>query len=354
MFQLQFEDQVFKFSTNFQPSREDLPDFVQEALSFCLAWMEGKSEFTQQTSGSTGAPKKIQITRNQMESSAKATGDFFKILPEDKLLCCLNTSYIAGKMMLVRAMVWNCPIRLVAPSSKPLEDLEENFDFVAMVPLQVETSISNSISLKKLQKIKHLIIGGAPISSGLHQEIAENQLHAWQTYGMTETVSHVALAKINTGELIYEALPQVKLGQDERGALWVKAEMSQNQKVQTNDIVALISQSSFQWLGRADFAINSGGIKIFPEALEKKVESQIRSYFPGSRYFFFGKKDNKLGERLILILEAEKEEKNAALLMENLKTTLDRYENPKEIYFSSKFSMTESGKINRKQTFERL
>ena len=354
MFLLQFEDQVFTSLADFRFQRKDLPDFVQEALSFCGNWIEGKSEFTQQTSGSTGTPKKIQISRSQMESSALSTGKFFQIQHKAQLLCCLNTAYIAGKMMLVRAMVWDCPIRLVPPSSNPLGGLEENFDFVAMVPLQVETSISNAESFKKLQKIRHLIIGGAPISLALQLDIVKNRLNAWQSYGMTETVSHIALAKIGKEELLYEVLPQVKIGQDERGALWVNAEMSQNQQVQTNDLVKFITETSFQWLGRADFVINSGGVKIFPEHLERESESIIHSFFPNCRFFYFGEKDNKLGEKVVLILETERNTEKSALLMDQLKQTLNRFECPKAIYFCPEFSMTENGKISRKATSEKL
>ncbi|WP_051287268.1 AMP-binding protein [Algoriphagus mannitolivorans] len=354
MFQLQFENQIFKSRADFKSNVDHLPPFVQEAINFCTEWMEGKHDFSQQTSGSTGTPKIISITRAQMESSAKATRDFFQINSSDKLLCCLNTGFIAGKMMLVRAMIWNCPIRIVAPSSNPLEELSDEFDFVAMVPLQVESCMLSSQSLYKIRKIKNLIIGGAPISSKLQAEILSNRLNAWQTYGMTETVSHIALAKIERGDLSYQALPNVKIGQDERGALWVSAEMSKNQKIQTNDLVKLNSDHSFQWLGRADFVINSGGIKIFPEILEQRAESSINTIFPGSRFFFFGEKDNKLGEKVVLILEAEKNMEKSNLLLDRLKSILGRYESPKEIYFCPEFSRTENGKINRKSTFERI
>lgn len=352
MFQLHFENQVLSTSGDFELNWEHLPPFPKEAIQFCKEWMEGKEEFTQMTSGSTGTPKIIRISRSQMEASARATGAFFKTNSDSKLLCCLNTGYIAGKMMLVRAMVWDCPIWLKDPSSDDL--LASHFDFVAMVPLQIEKILNQPDGPEKLKLVQNLIIGGAPISEKLKQEIIKNQILAWQTFGMTETVSHVALAKIEKDELTYHGLQGVEMGQDERGALWVKAEMSKNEKVQTNDLVQFLSPTTFHWLGRVDFVINSGGIKLFPEILEKKSESLIHTFFPDSRFFFIGKKDEKLGEKLVLIIEAEENKLSGSQLIIQLKSLLGTYESPKEILFTPKFTETENGKINRKMTFENL
>jgi o-succinylbenzoate---CoA ligase len=357
MFQLHFNNQNFQRKEDFEIENKGFPDFVETAFTFCKAWLSGLEIFIQQTSGSTGSPKKMELMRAQMLASAQATGDFFGTNPETRLLCCLNPQYIAGKMMLVRAMVWECPIWLVEPKSNPFQDLPKDFslDFIAMVPLQVETCLEDFQTLVKLKKVSNLIIGGAPISEKLKISLLNNLIPAWQTYGMTETVSHIALAKIGTGDLHYQTLPGVEIGQDSREALWVKSPMSGTDKIQTNDLVKITSKTSFHWLGRADFVINSGGIKLHPELLEQKSESLIREFFPDSRFFFFGEKDEILGEKLVLILEKnEPNEELAKLLQERMKSRLGNFETPKKICFLPSFIETESGKINRLMTLQQL
>jgi o-succinylbenzoate---CoA ligase len=354
MFRLHFENQVFSKAVDFEVNQEGFPDFARAAFSFCKDWLNGEQTFTQSTSGSTGAPKQISISRQQMEASAKGTGDFFKTDFNSRLLCGLNPAYIAGKMMLVRAMVWDCEIHLVEPSSNPLQNVEGEFDFVAMVPLQVQSCLADEKSLEKLRTINNLIIGGAPISVKLKDDLAKNGIKAYQTFGMTETVSHIALAEIKSDELLYHALARVEIGQDSRGALWIKSEMSGSDPIQTNDLIELRSETSFVWKGRADFMVNSGGIKLFPELIEHKAERVLDEIFPGISYFLIGEKDELLGEKLVLILETTESSSRVKILKERLSDVLGKYELPKKIYFSPKFARTESGKINRLKTFNTL
>ncbi|MDI1322391.1 MAG: AMP-binding protein [Algoriphagus sp.] len=357
MFQLRIGQNTFQNPEDFFGDMEGFSDLEQAAIAFCNAWIAGNETFYQQSSGSTGNPKTIELHRNQMIASANATGDFFNVDESTRLLCCLNPSYIAGKMMLVRAMVWNCQIELVEPSSNPLLEISEYKlpDFVAMVPLQVQTILEDSNSLEKLRKIRHIIIGGAPLSENLKTLLVSNGIRAFQTYGMTETVSHISLARIETGNLVYQALKNVEIGQDNRGALWVKSAMSGLERVQTNDLVDLKSENSFCWLGRADFVINSGGVKIHPELLETKSESTIAGFFPNSAYFFFGLKDPKLGDKLALFIQTdEKDSEKAGLLQTELKLKLDRFEVPKEIHLIPKFEITSSGKLDRIKTVKLL
>lgn len=354
MFQLHFDNQAFRDPSDFERDLEALPDFAKVAFTFCHAWLSGAKTFVQQTSGSTGVPKKIEVTREQMLASALATGAFFNTNQTSQLLCCLSPEYIAGKMMLVRAMAWGCPIWLVEPSGNPLDAIGFVPDFVAMVPLQVEKALENPESLATLQRVKQLIIGGVSISKKLKSELIDNSIKAWQSYGMTETVSHIALAKITNGDLLYQTLPGVEIGQDERGALWVKSPMSGSEKIQTTDLVELNSEKSFFWLGRADFVVNSGGIKLHPELLEQRAEPVIQEFFPGSKFFYFGELDEKLGQKLVLILETEPDFEKSKILTAALVNNLSRFEVPKEVYFSAKFVLTPNGKINRRKTFENL
>ena len=352
MFQLRYQSYHYSKSQSL-PNLEELPEFAQVAFAFCRDWLDGKDSFVQMTSGSTGTPKLQEITRQQMEASASATGAFFGVDSEFKLLCCLNPAYIAGKMMLVRALVWNCEITLVEPNADPLATQEVPFDLVAMVPLQVETSLSSRSSLEKLKSIQTLLIGGAPLSDSLQMSLHQEGIAAWQSFGMTETVSHIALAKIGEGELVYQALPGVAIGINEQDCLWIQSPMSGIERIQTNDNIELRSKNTFTWLGRADFVVNSGGIKLFPEQLEKKISALMTDSYPGVPYFFFGEADERLGQRLVLYVEGEQSALILEVLEEELKKFLGKFEIPKQIYLLSSFKYTPSGKINRPETAKR-
>jgi O-succinylbenzoic acid--CoA ligase len=350
MFQLRYQTHHLSRTQSALPDLEELPEFAQEAFTFCKDWLAGKDRFMQATSGSTGTPKLQEITRQQLVASASATAAFFGVNSEFKLLCCLNPAYIAGKMMLVRALVWDCEITLVEPNADPLASQEEPFDLVAMVPLQVEASLSSPSSLEKLRSIQTVLIGGAPLSDSLQMALSKEGIAAWQTFGMTETVSHIALAPVGTGELIYEALLGVEIGVSENQCLWIQSPMSGAEKIETNDSIELRSKNSFVWLGRADFMVNSGGIKLFPEQLEKKINAWMSERYPGVPYFFFGEADDRLGHRLVLYVEGEASQFNLEALEEGLKKLLGKFEVPKKINLLPKFTYTETGKINRPVT----
>ncbi|WP_215222946.1 AMP-binding protein [Echinicola shivajiensis] len=333
----------------------ELSDYYHQSLIFCREWLNDKENFELQTSGSTGKPKKIAVSRHQMECSAKATGDFFNIKKGQHLLCCLNTAMIAGKMMLVRAMEWNCNLHLIEPSGNPLEKLFDQvaFNFVAMVPSQVENSLKTPKALERLQSIQHLIIGGAPISEELKNRIAKLGISAYQTYGMTETVSHIALAPLilNT-KLIYQTLPGVEIDQDTEGKLIINAPMALN-KLHTNDLVQILNDRQFIWKGRADFTINSGGVKLQPEEIERKLSYVINNSFPDARYFVTGEPHPKWGEQVVLLIESERPKTELFQeLSQKVKSHLTKYENPKKIYFTYNFIETTSGKINRIKSLE--
>src|SRR5690554_6037664 len=205
----------------FQQIREnkwpEQASYYQASLAFCNEWLNGKQSFELQSSGSTGTPKTIEVSRAQMSSSAKATGVFFGIRPEANLLCCLNTAMIAGKMMLVRAMEWDSILYIVEPQSNPLLSIDpvQQFVFATMVPLQLETCLHDAHTAQMLTHIVHLLIGGAPIADSLRHKAALLPGNLYQTYGMTETVSHIALANLKAdGALIYELLPGVACRQD--------------------------------------------------------------------------------------------------------------------------------------------
>lgn len=306
---------------------------------FLMNWLDENDHVIVKTSGSTGVPKSIKLDKQAMMNSAIATGRFFKLKPGDSALQCLPSSYIAGKMMLVRAMVLGLKIDIVSPTSKPLENTEKHYDFCAMVPLQLENSF------EKLHQIKTLIVGGAAVSQRLYENILKSSCAIYETYGMTETITHIAVKPINTNELPnFKTLPDVKIRQDERQCLVIDALHVNVQDLKTNDVAELISETEFQLLGRHDNVINTGGVKVFPEQIEAKLNTEIQE-----RFFIASQPDDVLGQKVILVLESLQNNLNS-----NAFNRLEKFEKPKEIYTIAKFLETSSGKIQRQKTLDAI
>lgn len=308
-------------------------DFEKPVGDFLLDWFDSKSYIEMETSGTTGAPKTISVSKQAMVDSALATGNFFDLQPGNTALQCLPVKYVAGKMMLVRAMILGLDLEFVAPSSHPLHNNEINFDFVAMVPLQAQNSIA------ELKKVKKMIIGGAAVNKLLEKQLLKLPIQGYETYGMTETITHIAARKI--GEKAFTVLPNVTISYDERNCLVIHAPRISPEVILTNDIVELVNENQFIFLGRMDNVINSGGIKLIPEQIEEKLASKISQQF-----FIASKPDNELGEKVVLVVEGEKQNFD-----DSTYEGLDKYEKPKEVVFIPKFTQTASGKIMRKETF---
>ncbi len=311
-------------------------DFEKPAGEFILDWFDDELYVKIQTSGTTGTPKIIQVEKQAMVNSALATGEFFGLHAGDKALNCLPTKYIAGKMMLVRAFILGLDMDFIAPSSQPLIGNKKQYDFVAMVPLQVENSI------EQLHQIATLIVGGVKMNPILEEKLKNTECQVYETYSMTETVTHIAAKRV--GERAFTILPNIKIAQDDRNCLILSAPNLNVDKIVTNDVVELISDTQFVWLGRQDNVVNSGGIKLFPEQIESKLSGKI-----DRRFFVAGVPDEKLGEKLILIIEG-----NAFDVAPFLFEALGPYEKPKEIKFVSHFPETETGKIKRKAIIDLL
>lgn len=306
-------------------------DYLKDTGAFLKDWFNQDSFIVVKTSGTTGKSKDIKIEKAAMINSAVATGSFFNLSENTIALCCLSTKYIAGKMMLVRAMVLGWELDVIEPSSNPLREVSKIYDFVAMVPLQVENS------LNKLNKVKTLLIGGAPLNQQLASKLIALNCNTYESYSMTETVTHVALKKV--GSNAFKILQNVKIDVDDRGCLVVFAPQLNPEKLVTNDVVDLISNGEFIWKGRIDNVVNSGGIKLFPEQIEEKLITKIEN-----RFFVAGLPDKVFGEKLVLFIEGDKYEIDDSIFDE-----LDKYEKPKEIFFIDKFQETETGKIKRKE-----
>lgn len=303
---------------------------------FILDWFDEKEYIEMTTSGTTGAPKKIQVNKQAMVNSALATGDFFDLMPGNKVLHCLPAQYVAGKMMFVRAFILGLDVDFVEPTSTPLERNDETYDFAAMVPLQAQHS------LEKLKQVKKLIIGGAKVSSALANELQQVPSAIFETYGMTETITHIAAKRV--GEEAFHVLPGITVAEDERHCLVVTAPNITDEAVVTNDVVKILNESEFIWLGRMDNVINSGGVKLFPEQIEEKLSHKIER-----RFFIASQENEELGEKLVLAIEGD-----PYIIDDAAFGDLGKYEKPKVVLFIPKFLETPTGKVLRKESLSSL
>lgn len=311
-------------------------DFEKPVGDFLLDWFDTKSYIEMKTSGSTGTPKTIRVDKQAMVNSAMATGDFFDLRSGNRALQCLPVKYVAGKMMLIRAIILGLDLDYVEPTSHPMKDLDDmNYDFVAMVPLQAKNS------LEELKQVKKLIVGGSLISPSLEKKLMKLPTEVYETYGMTETVTHIAAKRV--GEKVFTVLPGVTISYDDRNCLVIHApKIIADETVVTNDLVELVNENQFKFLGRIDNVINSGGVKIIPEQVEYKLSGLINH-----RYFIAPKEDAELGQKVVLVVEGEAFEIDKAIF-----DVLDKYEKPKEILFVPKFKETENGKFLRKESLK--
>lgn len=312
---------------------------------FLMDWLSPHDSLIVRTSGSTGTPKNITLSKQAMVNSALATGAYFGLKEKDTLLLCLSASNIAAKMMLVRAMVLGLSLDHIAPSSTPLSGLLKSYDFCSMVPFQLEKSLNN------ISKIKLLLVGGAPVSEELRAKLQNMSTQIYETYGMTETCSHIAARPLNlpfTTEdkrtsASFQTLPEITVSQDSRNCLQIHAPALGIDSISTNDVVNLVSDTEFEWVGRWDNVVNSGGVKLFPEQIEKKLRPVIEGSF-----MVTGIPDKELGEKLVLIVEGKVNKTSLRSGIEGL-DTLKKYENPKEIYEFENFIRSENGKLLRNE-----
>lgn len=320
--------------------------FEERIGSFILDWIKPGETIEVKTSGSTGTPKKIKIKKEHMINSALATSKFFDLPEKTTALMCLPADFIAGKMMLVRAMILGWHLDLIPPSSNPLDQVFKRYDFCAMTPFQLDNSIG------RLHLIQKLIVGGGAVSPRLQKMVRGLETRVFETYGMTETVTHIAAKRLNPKKKKkqprpFKVLPNINISQDERGCLVIKAPKLADEPIITNDIVEILTYKKFIWKGRIDNMINSGGVKLFPEEIEQKLEKII-----DRRLFVTSMPDDALGEKLVLFVESDFSEEILNDLQERISKlkSLDKYEIPKKIYLIEKFEQTPNGKIHRENT----
>lgn len=316
----------------------EISDFLEE-------WGNKELSISVKTSGSTGKPKLIHLRKSDMIASAELTGEYFNLKNAQTALLCLPVKYIAGKMMLVRAMVLGLDLISVEPSSNPIIDCIQPISFAAMTPMQVTTVLNQSPD--KLNLIEQLIIGGAPVDSILEAKLQEVNARCYSTYGMTESITHIAAKRLNgkNKSTYFEALPNITFQLNKDDCLVINTPHLSTSTITTNDISELINKQSFKWTGRLNNVVNSGGIKLHPEELEKKVSD----LFGNTRFFFSSLPDESLGERLVLVIELQN---NISDLESILGRILDLFEMPKTIFYTDSFLETKTRKIDRKKTLE--
>lgn len=313
-------------------------DYLQQIERLEKQWFSNDLNFLVQTSGSTGAPKTISLEKEHMRNSALATLNFLEIEQGAKALLCLPIDKIGGIMMFVRAAQANLDLTIIEPSARPFDSLkpEETFALSAMVPLQI------SHSLTDIERAGKLIAGGGPLSTILLEQIAQTKGQLWHSYGMTETISHIALRQISPNlKPAFKLLPGVNISVNENQCLRIDAPAIGVHSLQTKDIVDLLDEEHFLWKGRLDNVVLSGGLKLYPEELEQKIMLDVNFILAGSH-------SARLGEQLILLIESE-EELNEATLTTALQE-LNRLEKPKKVYYLPRFAYTSNGKIKRAET----
>jgi O-succinylbenzoic acid--CoA ligase len=291
------EDWILQAETNLR--KKNVEKWEIAIYSFIKEWYSQSKSIKINTSGSTGAPKMIEVSREMMEISAQKTIEYFQLKKGNIALLCLSADYIAGKMMIVRAICGKMKLVCVKPSSRPLIELNDRkFDFVAMVPLQVKTMIDEG---ERFSQINHLLIGGGAISLGLQKKLQQVDCRVYESYGMTETVSHIALRKINGTEKqnAFYPLQGVEIQLNKKKCIVISAKDLLGEKVLvTHDLGEMFDDGSFLINGRLDNIINSGGIKVCPERAEALISSCVDGEFLISSCV-----DERLGECLVLVSE---------------------------------------------------
>ncbi|MCI7580397.1 MAG: AMP-binding protein [Prevotella sp.] len=311
---------------------------------FLAQWNDTSDVIEVHTSGSTGKPKRLLVEKQRMVNSARITCDFLGLKEGDSALLCMPLDYIAGKMVVVRSLVSHLHLISVMPSSHPLKDITQPIDFAAMVPLQVYSSLQEPAERERLMSIRHLIIGGGAIDDSLESQLQQFPNAVWSTYGMTETLSHIALRRISgeNSSLWYSPLDGVDVSLSSDSCLEIYAPQVNPEKLHTNDIAELRTlpdgSKEFRILGRKDNVIDSGGIKIQAEEVERLLRPHLSCGFIITKV-----SDARLGEAVTLLVESDDVDNILAVC----KHVLPRHWVPRHIFPESHIPITETGKPAR-------
>lgn len=336
------------FSSNQVPLFFTKNSIYKKLYLFLNEWFSPNNTISLYTSGSTGKPKEVVVHKSHMLQSAAMTCRFFNLNKNDKALLCLSTDYIAGKMMIVRAIYSGMNLYPVEVSGNPLLSYNSTaicFDFAAMIPLQVYNSLSTTTEKSRLSMIKNIIIGGGSIDSDLEQALKDFPNSIYSTYGMTETLSHIGLRKINgkDASLYYKPLEGVNIKISEDQTLIINAPHISDDILKTNDIAEIRSDGSFRILGRIDNTINTGGVKVQIEELEQQLLPYLKRNFAITSI-----PHPKLGEAIVVLIEPFNKQNNIDEINKEAFNTIPLYHQPKYVFTISAIPMTDSGKKDRK------
>ncbi len=336
----------FDFLLSLEKRNGRLEQDWERELRMTLAGFYAHGNLAATTSGTTGPPKRFTISKRDLAMSARLTGATFNVLPGHRVLHCLPAQYIAGKMMLVRAFVLGLDIHFIDPRGSVLDNLKvpDRFTFTAMVPLQLHRAIQEDRARVERQ-FETILLGGGPVSNALLEDIRTLDARVFQSFGSTETVTHVAIRRINgpSPEEHFTALGGCHFARDPRGCLVVYTPHLSTKQHVTNDLVELIDDTRFRWLGRIDHVILSGGKKIFPEQLEAKTAGLIP--YP---HYFTHVPDPALGQAVMLVLETElPQEQVLPEVMEKVMAALHPHEWPRRVQALRRIQRTGSGKMIR-------
>lgn len=310
------------------------------------------TSLTFSTSGSTGTPKQITVQKYHLQASAKTTVSFLQIAQRSNTLLCLPAQKVGGAMVIIRAIVRGLNLICIKPTSTPLEHIRNiEIHFASFTPMQFFSVTQNATHFDTAEKIGTVLLGGSEVSNVLFSKTKYMRNRVYATYGMTETLSHIALRKIShTPDSFFQPMPGVTLTTDAENALIIDAPHIGVRHLPTHDLVNLYPNQTFEWVGRKDNIINSGGIKIIPETLESKLASIIQSPF-----FIAGIADEKTGEKPVLVVEKNGlnyDERIVGSWQHYMHLNLMVYEIPRTMLFVEKFLRTETGKVNRKETLK--
>jgi len=314
----------------------------KDVYEFLLDWFLDTDSFKIKTSGTTGTPKTQVFNRKSLIKSAQITLNWFNLTQSETLLMCLPVHFVAGKMMLVRAMVGRMNLVVTEPTSSPLESLNTKIDFAAFTPHQIQNILSKTP--EKLSFIKKIILGGSPVDSNLEGKLALCDAQVFETFGMSETLTHIATRKINGSDKSsnFKVVDGFSINVDTEGKLIISADHIPDSPLHTTDIIEIINNRTFKWIARSNDVINSGGIKLFPSAIEKK----IRKVFSERKFYIAKRNDRELGEIAILCIEGDEfEDSSIKELDSKLNSVLEKFERPKRIEFVKEFSRNKNGKI---------
>ena len=323
----------------------DNQELKTKVLAFIDEWYSDDTFIISQTSGSTGKPKTIKLLKKHLKASAQMTGEYFKFEEGQNILLSLSVDTIGGKMIIIRSLEFKMQLIISDVVKNPLLNLHEHIAFVSLVPYQLISILEESP--EKLSLIDNILLGGAPVSKSLTNKIQNFPMNFHESYGMTETMSHVAIKNLKDPIPNFIALENISFTTS-NDSLIIHAPHLGIEALETKDQVELISSIEFKWLGRKDFVIISGGKKVHPEMLEKKIESHFKE-----RFFITKEYDENLGEKIVLFVENKYTVELNNYIKEILKNKLDKHDIPKNIYYCFPFEETNSGKINRISTYQK-